>query len=79
VLATPDWAAAELAALPVRLPNAELPIEDTVLLTWLGHVAAGLARATRNSLSPMWLVRNVRPVAQRFVTPGNSRLASGAA
>ena len=72
-LATPVWAAAELAALPVRLPNPQLAIADIVLLTWLGHVGAGLARTTRNPLSPMWLARNVRPVMQRFAARGAER------
>ena len=35
-----------------------------MLLTWLGHVSAGLARATRNPVSPMWVARNIRPVLQ---------------
>lgn len=72
-LATPAWAAAELAALPVKLPNPQFAIGDIVLLTWLGHVGAGVARATRNHVSPMWLARNVRPVMQRLAAPGAER------
>jgi O-antigen/teichoic acid export membrane protein len=77
-LASPEQAAAELAALPVPLPNPHLAVEDTVLLTWLGHVSAGLARATRNPLSPVWVARNIRPVVQRFATARTRRLARAA-
>jgi hypothetical protein len=78
-LANPEWATAGLADLPVALPNPELPVEDTVLLTWLGHVGAGLARATRNPLSPVWVARNIRPVVQWFGTPVTSRRVTNAA
>ena len=78
-LATPAWASAELAALPVTLPNPQLAIEDTVLLTWLAHVGAGLARATRNPLSPVWVARNVRPVVQHFAaSAGGDRIVRAA-
>ncbi len=72
-LATSEWLNAELAALPVPLRNPQLPIVDTVLLTWLEHVSAGLARATRNRLSRIWVARNVRPVVQWFAAPAPSR------
>jgi O-antigen/teichoic acid export membrane protein len=72
-LTTPEWAAAELAALPVALPNPELAVEDAVLLAWLGHVGTGLARATRNPLSRVWVARNIRPVVQWFGVPVTSR------
>jgi hypothetical protein len=78
-LTTPDWTASELSALPVALPNNELAAENVVLLTWLGHVGAGLARATRNPLSPVWVTRNIRPVEQWFSTPVTSRRAANAA
>jgi Phosphotransferase enzyme family len=68
-LDSPGWADAQLAALPVTRPNPQIPVEDAVLLTWLGHVGAHLARATRNSRSPMWVARNIRPVAHRFPAP----------
>jgi O-antigen/teichoic acid export membrane protein len=74
-LTHPAWATAELGGLPVPLPNPQLPVEATVLLTWLGHVSAGLGRATRNPLSPVWVVRNIRPVVQQFATPISRRLA----
>jgi aminoglycoside phosphotransferase len=78
-LATPESAATELATLPVALPNPELAVENVVLLTWLGHVGAGLARATRNPLSPVWVARNIRPVVQWFGTPVTSRRVANAA
>jgi len=78
-LASPEQAAAELAALPVPLPNPQLVLEATVLLTWVGHVSAGLARATRNPRSPVWAARNVRPVLQYFALPPSSRRISRAA
>ena len=69
-MASPQQAGAELAALPVPLPNPHLALEATVLLTWLGHVSAGLARATtRNPLSPVWAARNIRPVLQAEQCP----------
>ena len=77
-LVNPAWASAQLADLPVTLPNPQLAVEDTVLLTWLGHVSAGLARATRNPVSPMWVARNIRPVVQRFATPRTRRVARAA-
>jgi hypothetical protein len=78
-LATPEWASGQLAALPVTLPNPQLAIVDTVLLTWLGHVSAGLARATRNPLSPVWVARNIRPVVQHFATSAkDGRIARAA-
>jgi hypothetical protein len=77
--ADPDWASAQLAALPVTLPNPHLAIADTVLLTWLGHVSAGLARATRNRLSPVWVARNIRPVVQHFAASAkDGRIAKAA-
>jgi hypothetical protein len=78
-LDVPAWAGAELAALPVALPNSQLATEDIVLLTWLGHVGAGLARATRNSLSRVWVTRNIRPVLQCFDVPHSSRRIARAA
>ena len=72
-LDTPVWVGAEFAALPVTLPNPQLAIEDAVLLTWLGHVGAGLIRATRNPLSPVWVARNIRPVMQRFAVLATGR------
>jgi O-antigen/teichoic acid export membrane protein len=75
----PAWADAELAALPVALPNPQLAIEHTVLLTWLGHVGAGLARATRNPLSPVWVALNIRPVLHYFAVPPSSRRMASAA
>jgi aminoglycoside phosphotransferase (APT) family kinase protein len=78
-LDVPAWAGAELAALPVALPNPQLATEDTVLLTWLAHVSAGLARATRNSLSRVWVTRNIRPVLQCFAVPNSSRRIARAA
>jgi aminoglycoside phosphotransferase (APT) family kinase protein len=78
-LDVPAWAGAELAALPVALPNPQLATEDTVLLTWLGHVSAGLARATRNSLSRVWVTRNIRPVLQCFAVPHSRRRIARAA
>lgn len=75
----PAWAVAELAALPVPLPNPQLATEDIVLLTWLRHVSAGLARATRNPVSPVWVARNIRPVLQCFTVPHRSRRIARAA
>ncbi|HWJ54286.1 MAG TPA: phosphotransferase, partial [Propionibacteriaceae bacterium] len=77
-LVTPAWASAQLADLPVTLPNPQLAVEDTVLLTWLGHVSAGLAWATRTPVSPMWVARNIRPVVQWFATPRTRRVARAA-
>jgi aminoglycoside phosphotransferase len=78
-LDSPGWADVQLAALPVARPNPQVPVEDAVLLTWLGHVGAGLARATRNPLSTMWVARNIRPVAQRFAASATGRRAAKAA
>ena len=61
---------ASLAALPVVRPNPHLGVDTVVLLAWLTHVAGGLARAVRNPLSPVWVLRNVRPVVARFAPPG---------
>ena len=51
---------------PPATPNDRLGLETLVLLTWLGHVADGLRRATRHPLGPVWLARNVKPVLSRF-------------
>ncbi len=50
------------ADLGIAPPNPLLPVEVGVLLAWLGHVAAGLERASRFSLGRVWLARNVEPV-----------------
>ncbi|HWJ54391.1 MAG TPA: phosphotransferase, partial [Propionibacteriaceae bacterium] len=78
-LAAPQQVATELAALPVPLANPQLPLEATMLLTWLGHVSAGLSRATRNPVSPIWVARNIRPVVQLFAAPVTGRPAVKAA
>lgn len=52
--------------LPAALPNPQLDVRTTIVLTWLWHVSAGLNRATRNSLGPVWVARNVKPVVRRF-------------
>ena len=78
-LDSPGWADAQLEALPVTRPNPQVPVEDAVLLTWLGHVRAGLARATRNPLSPIWVARNIRAVLQYFAVPTGSRRIARAA
>ena len=48
--------------LGIAAPNPLLPVEVSVLLAWLGHVAAGLERASRFSLGRIWLAHNVEPV-----------------
>lgn len=55
-----------LASLGVKLPNSGLEIEHVVLQTWLGHVSAGLSRASNNRVGLVWLARNVAPVVRWF-------------
>ena len=46
----------------VTLPNNDLDLRHLILQTWLGHVAAGLCRASTNRVGSVWLSRNVGPV-----------------
>lgn len=65
-LARPAEARTALGQLPVARANPQLDLETVVLLAWLTHVAAGLARAVRRPPSPVWALRNVRPVVARY-------------
>ena len=35
-----------------------------MLLTWLGHVTAGMDRTSADHLGRVWLARNVKPILQ---------------
>ena len=69
------WAERELSGLPVSLPNPQLAIGSLVLLTWLWHCSAGIARVNRHRVSRVWLSRNVWPILDLVDRPTSSRAA----
>ena len=69
-LGDPDSIRTGLAALGAVMPNNDLKIEHVVLLAWMGHVSAGLSRASTNQLGVVWQARNVAPVIRLFDADG---------
>ncbi len=63
-LADPGEVRRGLAELSITLPNPQLALEHVVLLTWLGHVTAGMDRTSADHLGRVWLARNVKPILQ---------------
>ncbi|HVK36279.1 MAG TPA: phosphotransferase, partial [Microlunatus sp.] len=61
-LADPDAVRRGLAELSISLPNPQIALEHLVLLTWLGHVTAGMDRTSADHLGRVWLARNVKPI-----------------
>jgi O-antigen/teichoic acid export membrane protein len=68
-LLAPELTAARLVESGADLPNPQLDLSAVVVLTWLGHVAAGLTRASANRLGRVWLARNVKPVLRLAAGP----------
>ena len=52
-----------------HLPNPQIALEHVVLLTWLGHVTAGMDRTSADHLGRVWLARNVKPILQLLAGP----------
>jgi hypothetical protein len=78
-LADPDAVRQGLAELSISLPNPQIALEHVVLLTWLGHVTAGMDRTSADHLGRVWLARNVKPILQLLAGPepvGPERVAS---
>ena len=63
-LADPGAVRRGLAELSISLPNPQIALEHVVLLTWLGHVTAGMDRTSADHLGRVWLARNVKPILQ---------------
>ena len=61
------WTGAEQRLLLSVPGGAELPARVLLLLSWLQHVQANLAKSERYSASPVWLRRNVLPVLRGVV------------
>ena len=74
-LTDPAWAERELSGLPVSLSNPQLAVGPLVLLTWLWHCSAGIARVSRHRVSRVWLSRNVWPILDLVDRPTSSRAA----
>ena len=68
-LADPDAVRRGLAELSISLPNPQIALEHVVLLTWLGHVTAGMDRTSADHLGRVWLARNVKPILQLLAGP----------
>ncbi|HYF47091.1 MAG TPA: phosphotransferase, partial [Acidimicrobiales bacterium] len=62
------WTEEEVAVLATG-PNGDLPREVLVLLAWLHHVAANLAKSEAYAVHRVWLVRNVLDVAAAVGLP----------
>ena len=68
-LADPSAVRRGLAELSISLPNPQIALEHVVLLTWLGHVTAGMDRTSADHLGRVWLARNVKPILQLLAGP----------